>query len=1027
MLFAVPVKTLCEMSVRNTSCKVTMHVQTQQDHRLSTGASVVSFMTKRLRSSSPSKGGTSVSFESWNQQMAWHPPLLQPSRTLYESMEGITDICATALRATAALSAVKATTWRAPSSQKEIQDTLSFLHESRELFQMFAAAPESLKTQDARMRSPPLSELRLSFRDVEALFRQVHVLPGWITSQGLSMIYGEMELEERARTRAEGQRKDVHRGITFEQYQHCVRLVAKRLRLKLVMDGKEIAPDYLVSFDEHFRGLQDSKQSVKKRRMTSEVPVVRAFARIHRVTSDHRTFRRFCSGSSGSGGDESSALAEEQADAAQAPHIAEAARGHTEEDHMDPSGFVELMRTLGLLATSKQVESSPTPGELKIVSFRRAKDIFEMVAGARDGGDINGRRAGGASLSFDDFLAAMHLVATELDESAAPYLLDSLQTPTGYPPYNGHTLLGSMLSMYRDNHSLVSELTLKEALILIEMLQYAKLQAGQSFCTQGALTSRAAIVLSGSLKQVDTDSKADTATFLTRGSWCAPDVPLMGRTTYTSSITAESEVELAVVSIEAFGAFCDRIRSMHVKGLTQDDADAVKERLLARHTMGSSAAAQGQNMLASVWHSESPSTLPNDKSADLVQYMRKQQLNTVDDEELYRESFAAFKEDRRDAGEEVQGTERPKTALVKSDYAEQLHELGCYYFNLKQISGARRLLCEACRIRMELFGSQDGRTLSSVRVLEQVDKWAYRQVDDSIRVKVLERCAKSVVQRANAVPQSQHQIEADMREFLRSRGGNAPSRAGGRAEDMEVSKLGLNFLLVTKEEEVPMPRDLVQKYSNLRSNRKEWLESMQSNVKLLLDERAKWETWRNAPRLTGERALSRAVKDINIFTATQWQCQSLYEGMRKALSQQETRGLHMGVEAIVSRMTNYAAHLVASEHDGPAPVANAWDSWGGMAAARTQQAERIFHLRLARKMVTATTIVDLQAQQLRKTMGIPWKDAYQATASAQDIACLILQTNIRCLFAKNKMFIVKCANCIRLNYRLNLNFAPVKM
>lgn len=39
-----------------------------------------------------------------------------------------------------ALNTLKATTWRAPASNKEIQDTLHFVRDSRELFMAFAGA-----------------------------------------------------------------------------------------------------------------------------------------------------------------------------------------------------------------------------------------------------------------------------------------------------------------------------------------------------------------------------------------------------------------------------------------------------------------------------------------------------------------------------------------------------------------------------------------------------------------------------------------------------------------------------------------------------------------------------------------------------------------------------------------------------------------------------------------------------------------------------------------------------------------------
>jgi len=41
---------------------------------------------------------TSVSFDSWNHQLAWHPPLLQPGRSLVEARADIVNVRATALR-----------------------------------------------------------------------------------------------------------------------------------------------------------------------------------------------------------------------------------------------------------------------------------------------------------------------------------------------------------------------------------------------------------------------------------------------------------------------------------------------------------------------------------------------------------------------------------------------------------------------------------------------------------------------------------------------------------------------------------------------------------------------------------------------------------------------------------------------------------------------------------------------------------------------------------------------------------------
>jgi len=81
------------------------------------------------------------------------------------------------------------------------------------------------------------------------------------------------------------------------------------------------------------------------------------------------------------------------------------------------------------------------------------------------------------------------------------------------------------------------------------------------------------------------------------------------------------------------------------------------------------------------------------------------------------------------------------------------------------------------------------------------------------------------------------------------------SRSGARADDAEVTRCGLGFLSVATEDEPPVPRQLVQKYSNLRTTRKEWLADLQDNVQLIVNERIEREALRNASKLSGDRAI----------------------------------------------------------------------------------------------------------------------------------------------------------------------------
>ena len=122
-----------------------------------------------------------------------------------------------------------------------------------------------------------------------------------------------------------------------------------------------------------------------------------------------------------------------------------------------------------------------------------------------------------------------------------------------------------------------------------------------------------------------------------------------------------------------------------------------------------------------------------------------------------------------------------------------------------------------------------------------------------------------------------------MREFLRSHDtSRKASHADARADEDEVKKCGLKFLSVPTVDEAPVPRHLVQKYSNLESNRKEWLESMQDNVNLLVTERTKRLALARA-KFMGDRTIATLLSTVPVLTTNQWHFRCLSTGIVRCL------------------------------------------------------------------------------------------------------------------------------------------------
>ena len=98
--------------------------------------------------------------------MAWHPPLLQPGRAIVQARAILSEIRATAIRASAAANAVKSLT--VPTGPRALQDTLTFIHANRELFQVFSAPISTFNhLEDGRPKTAPFEELRLTILQIQ--------------------------------------------------------------------------------------------------------------------------------------------------------------------------------------------------------------------------------------------------------------------------------------------------------------------------------------------------------------------------------------------------------------------------------------------------------------------------------------------------------------------------------------------------------------------------------------------------------------------------------------------------------------------------------------------------------------------------------------------------------------------------------------------------------------------------------------------------------------------------------------------
>ncbi len=153
------------------------------------------------------------------------------------------------------------------------------------------------------------------------------------------------------------------------------------------------------------------------------------------------------------------------------------------------------------------------------------------------------------------------------------------------------------------------------------------------------------------------------------------------------------------------------------------------------------------------------------------------------------------------------------------------------------------------------------------------------------------------------------------------------------------------------------------------------------------------------------------------------------------LSQQEVRGNHMGVDSIMSSLIERISHSVLEDkafvlkggiqhgrddaEGSELPVPTVTDTLQAISATRISQAELLCKMRLARKMLTAVTIVDMQAREIRITAGLPWRDAYASTANVYAFSGLLVQTNVRAFLARRRMYEARCASLIRQNYRMH--------
>ena len=156
----------------------------------------------------------------------------------------------------------------------------------------------------------------------------------------------------------------------------------------------------------------------------------------------------------------------------------------------------------------------------------------------------------------------------------------------------------------------------------------------------------------------------------------------------------------------------------------------------------------------------------------------------------------------------------------------------------------------------------------------------------------------------------------------------------------------------------------------------------------------------------------------------------------------------MGVDSVINRLVAHISHRLSEDSSfirkrvmsntrhqqdiaqgragSGSPIPSTTSALWAIAATRLSQAALLYEMHLARKMQTALTIVDTQAHQLRLTAGLSLENAYASTASVYAFAGLLLQTNVRTLLAKKRMYEARCAGLIRQNYRMHRARALMK-
>lgn len=360
-------------------------------------------------------------------------------------------------------------------------------------------------------------------------------------------------------------------------------------------------------------------------------------------------------------------------------------------------------------------------------SGEKRRSSVESTEGGRrasvEGGSASGERPKSKrmTLRFEEFKMAMRLLAEKIDPSVSSFLFPHFSTQI---PFS--SALGKLLEVHSLRKGMLSALNMEELLVLGEFVHTKRLAEGLTFCDPRSEATQSGIVLSGEMISFGSEGVHQ---YMGPGDWIAEEVLLQGSRSYSYRVRTASSVELAVIQVEEYDRFLARLQHLYTAGAIASSPAAVTTKLMhwfAHKGLG------GDQKSASMAAAELGSVMVRNHPAS-----QKDDRNT--------HSALSFNSDQFASSEAWRVNDDTSAIDVELDHAYQLHHLGMLQFDLRNTRAARRLLQEACQIRMLRLGPQSPVTMSTVRWLERVAKWQFRQKDREVQLKTVMKALKSII------------------------------------------------------------------------------------------------------------------------------------------------------------------------------------------------------------------------------------------------------------------------------------------